>query len=431
MHRILPPEPIPDLDAYLAAGGGRGLARANEIGPDNTIRDVRSAGLRGRGGGGFPTGIKWAGARSAGLPRAVVCNAAEGEPGTVKDRTLLDSNPYLVIEGIAIAARALDAEVAYIGIKEKFTDQIRRIETAAEEMSSAGLVSGFDFQIVEGPDDYLFGVETAMLEVIEGKDPLPRLVPPYVAGIVDTSGSEATTVVNNVETLANVTSILADGVEAFRSSGTTESPGTMLFTVSGDVRTPSVAELPLGTPLSFLIFGPGQGMEAGRRPKLVVSGVSNRPLTAAELDTPMSYEAMQRIGSGLGSGGFIVYDDTTCAVEVAAVLSSFLMVGSCGQCPPCKLGTTRFAEGFGALLDGRAMLDDVTELIAWLSRVTDANRCGLGAGQRSFASGILNEFAEDVVSCLEGSCPGHRGLLTPAPTDHDPATRRPVTVFTG
>ncbi|MPZ51117.1 MAG: hypothetical protein GEU79_00005, partial [Acidimicrobiia bacterium] len=237
------------------------------------------------------------------------------------------------------------------------------------------------------------------------------------------------TVVNNVETLANVPGILTHGADWFREVGTEDSPGPMLFTVSGDVRNPSVAELPLGTPLSFLLYGVVGGLEAGRRPKLVVSGVSNRPLTASELDTPLSFEAMSEIGSGLGSGGFIVYDDTTCVVEVATVLSWFLQVGSCGQCPPCKLGTTAFAEGFEKVMAGTATEDDLDDMLGWVPRVTDSNRCGLGAGQQNLAAGIFNTFPNDVRACFEGRCPGHRGLAPPLPTDHDPLNRRPIQIF--
>ena len=189
----------------------------------------------------------------------------------------------------------------------------------------------------------------------------------------------------------------------------------MVFTVSGDVKTPAVAELAMGTPLSFLVYGPGGGMRSQHGPKLIVSGASNRPLTASEIDTPMSFEDMEAIGSGLGSGGFIVYDETTCAVEVGLVLSTFLQNGSCGQCPPCKLGTTAYMNGFGLLMEGRATLDDVDDLTGWLTRVTDANRCGLGAGQREVARGILDTFADDVAACLEGRCQGHRGLTLPPP----------------
>jgi NADH:ubiquinone oxidoreductase subunit F (NADH-binding) len=356
----------------------------------------------------------------------VVCNAAEGEPGTVKDRTLLSLNPYLVLEGIAIASLAIEAETAYVGIKAGFQEQIARLRGAATEMSSAGLLEQVEVRIVEGPDDYLFGVESALLEVIEGKDPLPRLVPPYVQGLTTPEGVEVATVVNNVETLANVPGVIAQGADWYRSVGTVKSPGTMVFTVSGDVASPGVVELDLGTPLSYLIYGPGGGVVGGREVKLALSGVSNVPLTSAELETPMSFEGMEAIGSGLGSGGFIVYDQSTCVVEVAAVLSGFLQRGSCGQCPPCKLGTTAFTNGFLRIIDGTASLEEVEELTAWISRVTDANRCGLGAGQRALASGILTKFAADVVACLEGRCPGHRGLIPPSPLDPDPAPAQPT-----
>ena len=409
-HRVLPPAPIPDLAAYLAVGGGQGLQRALDLGGPLVIETVRRSGLRGRGGAGFPTGIKWRGVAADPEPRALVCNAAEGEPGTSKDRTILNRDPYRVIEGMAIAAVAIGASTAYVGIKSRFTEPIARLDFAAREMASAGLLEGIDFRVVEGPDDYLLGVETALLEVIQGNDPLPRTVPPYIQGLVAPDGTEYATVVNNVETLANVPAIIAHGADWFRSTGTERSPGTMVFTVSGDVRTPAVAELPMGTPLSFLIYGPGGGMRSERPPKLIVSGASNRPLTAAEIDTPMSFEGMEAIGSGLGSGGFIVYDETTCAVEVGLLLSSFLQRGSCGQCPPCKLGTTAYMNGFGLLIEGRASIDDVDDLTAWLTRVTDANRCGLGAGQRELARGILDNFADDVVACLEGRCQAHRGL---------------------
>ncbi len=429
MNRVLPRQPIPNLKAYLAAGGGQGIARAREIGPSGVIAEVKSSGLRGRGGAGFATGLKWRTAAQDSQPAVIVANAAEGEPGTMKDRAILEYDPYRVLEGLAIGAFAIGAASAIIAIKSRFKPHIERLVAAGAEMGAANLLAGVDVRIVEGPDDYLFGVETAMLEVIEGRDPLPRVLPPYLAGLADPDGTEMATVVNNVETLANVPAIIAMGSDWFRSTGTDESPGSMVFTVSGDVVDAVVVELPLGTPLSYLVYGPGGGMRQGRRPKLVVSGVSNRPLTEAELDTPLSYEALAAIGSGLGSGGFIVYDDSTCAVEVAAALSGFLSEGSCGQCPPCKLGTTAFSSGFMSMLDGRADLEEVEALTGWISRVTDANRCGLGAGQRALASGIFGQFAEDVVACLDGTCPGHRGLLAPAPIDHDPSQQRPLIVF--
>ena len=413
MERVLPGEPVASLDDYLDLGGGTGLVVARGMEPAAIIEEVRRSGLRGRGGAGFPTGLKWRGAATDTPPRAVVCNAAEGEPGTFKDRAILSRNPFSVLEGIAIAAKAVQAETAYVGIKSLFSEQIDRLQSAAGEMSDAGLLGEVDLRMILGPDDYLFGVETAMLEVIEGRDPLPRLVPPYIQGLTAPEGSPVAVAVNNVETLANVPGVLAHGSTWFRSVGTEKSPGTMVFTVTGDVVNPTVIELALGTPLSFLIYGAAGGLPNRRRAKLVVSGVSNVPLSNSELDSPLSFEGMEAVGSGLGSAGFMVYDETTCPVEVAAVLSEFLQMGSCGQCPPCKLGTTEFAIGFRRIMTGESSLEEIEELTAWLARVTDANRCGLGAGQRALAGGILTKFAGDVIACLEGRCSGHRGLGLP------------------
>ncbi len=413
---LLPTEPIASLDAYVAAGGGEGIARAREIGPDAVIEEVRASGLRGRGGAGFPTGIKWRGlARDDADRKYVVCNAAEGEPGTFKDRWLLRRNPYQTLEGLAIAAFAVGAAEAYVGIKARFMQEVAALKRALEEMSEAGLLGDLAVGIAEGPDDYLFGEEKAMLEVIEGRDPLPRLYPPYVLGLFagDMAGVGAgsvggslrasnPTVVNNVETLANVPHILKEGATWFTAHGTERSPGTMVFTVSGDVRYETVVELELGTPLSFLVFGPGQGLGAGRRVKAAVSGVSNRPVAAAQLDVPLSFEALAAIGSGLGSGGFVVYDDTRCMVQVGHALSGFLAAESCGQCPPCKLGTTNIAASFGRLAGGEGDGGDLDEAAGWIARVTDANRCGLGAGQQALAAGILELFPADAAHHLDG-----------------------------
>lgn len=422
MAHLLSEDPVADLDAYRASGGGTGLERALEADPADLIAEVRSSGLRGRGGAGFPTGIKWQGAAEEDADhKYVVCNAAEGEPGTFKDRALIRRNPYQLLEGLAIAGRAVRAEDVFIGVKERFEPETERLQAAAAEMAEAGLLDHVELRIVAGPDDYLFGEETGLLEVIEGRDPLPRLYPPYVQGLfTDQANPVRPTVVNNVETLTHVPHIVAYGSEWFRSLGTDDSPGTMVFTVCGDVDFETVVELELGTPLSYLIHGPAGGIREGRRTKLVVSGASNRPLTNEELDVPMSYEAMERIGSGLGAGGFIVYDDSTCVVEVAEVLSTFLYEGSCGQCPPCKLGTQAFMERFGHIASGSGTVEHVEEAVAWLRRVTDANRCGLGAGQRLLAAGILDQFAEDVVTCMDGGCPGHRGLDAPMLYDWDP-----------
>jgi NADH:ubiquinone oxidoreductase subunit F (NADH-binding) len=412
---LLNDEPVPSLDAYRAAGGGEVLAVAEAIGPNRVIERLRESGLRGRGGAGFPTGVKWAGIRSAeGAVKYIVCNAAEGEPGTYKDRWLIRSNPYQLLEGIAVAAYAVGAERAFIGIKAKFIEEVARLQAAAAEMQGAAILGDIPIEIVLGPDEYLFGEEKALLEVIEGRDPLPRLYPPYVVGLFGSGDDPNPALVNNVETLSNVPHIVTKGADWFRSFGTDHSPGTMVFTISGDVRWEGVVELEMGTPLSFLVYVTGQGLAAGRRPRLIVSGVSNRPLTLDDIDTRMDFASMRAIGSGLGSGGFVVYDDSRCVVQVAAALSAFLYTGSCGQCPPCKLGTEAITERFTRLTLGGGSVGDVEEIAAWILRVTDANRCGLGAGQQALARGIVEDFAEDLAHHVEGdSCPTDRLVVAP------------------
>ncbi len=426
MAPILPDSPISDLDAYISLGGGAGLEKALKTDPGDLVAEIRRSGLRGRGGAGFPTGIKWEGAASEEADhRYVVCNAAEGEPGTFKDRALIRRNPYQLVEGLAIAGYSVGAEDVFIGIKDRFVTERERLYTAAAEMAAAGLLDHVELRIVTGPDDYLFGEETGLLEVIEGRDPLPRLYPPYVQGLfTDRDHPARPTVVNNVETLCNVPTIVVRGSDWFRSMGTRDSPGTMVFTICGDVNRELVVEHEMGTPLSVLIHGSAEGVRGSSKAKLVVSGASNRPLTNAELDVPLSYEGMEKIGSALGAGGFIVYDETTCVVEVATVLSSFLYEGSCGQCPPCKLGTGVLSERFDEISSGSGTLGHFEEAVAWLRRVTDANRCGLGAGQRLLAAGILDQFAEEVVACLDGGCPGHRQLAVPVLSDWDPQEGR-------
>ncbi len=249
MAPLLPDAPLPHLSAWQEQGGGIALAEARRLGPDGVVAEIRASGLRGRGGAGFPTALKWSGILQEAPSRCyVVCNAAEGEPGTFKDRALIRANPYQLLEGIAVAAETIGAVEAYVGIKARFHPEIERLEMAATEMASAGLLGDVPVRIVEGPDDYLFGEEKGLLEVIEGNDPLPRLVPPYIEGLFADRDSAGPAVVNNVETLSNIPRIMRDGAGAFRNEGTRQSPGTMVFTISGAVRRETVAEAPLGAP---------------------------------------------------------------------------------------------------------------------------------------------------------------------------------------
>lgn len=411
--RLLPEDPVPDLAAYVDSGGGQGLAAAAERDADQIIAEVDEAGLRGRGGAGFPTGGKWRSivqtARDGDLAVSLVVNGAEGEPGTYKDRALLETNPYQVVEGLLIAALAVDASVAYVGVKARFDEPRDRLEEALTEAIAAGWPGAERVQVVAGPDEYLFGEETAMLEVIEGKLPFPRHLAPYVNGLFTGSAHPSVALVNNVETLANVPFVLTSGAAAYREAGTEKSPGTMLFTVTGDVASPGVYELPLGTPLAVLL-----GDIAGAEDvKAVFSGVSNAIITPAMLDTPMDYESLTLAGSGLGSGGFMVYDHSHCIVRIAATLNRFLAIESCGQCNACKLGTDAIDDILHRIDRGEGTAVNTEALATWAARVTDLARCGLPTGAQVIVASLLTAFEDEVVDHLNRPCPSDREEVVP------------------
>jgi NADH-quinone oxidoreductase subunit F len=434
---LLPSEPITSLDAWLATDvGGLGVDAAQRLGPQGTIAVIAESGLRGRGGGGFPTGRKWAGiAAQERTRRFVVCNAAEGEPGTFKDRALIRANPYQLVEGVVIAAFAVGAEAAYICLKASFEREIEAVTRAVQEFQAAGICSDCVVNIVGGPGEYLFGEEKAMLEVIEGNAPLPRWFAPYEHGLFATApqlGWQATpaaaapgtppgpnpTLVNNAETLANVPHILVHGADWFRSMGTPESPGTVITTVVGDVVAPDVGEVELGTPLRAVIEAVGSGLSEGRRVKAVFSGVANPVVTEANLDVPVSYEGFESIGSGMGAAGFIVYDDTTCMVDTAYRFSRFLSVESCGQCPPCKIGSGEITVHLENIERGVGAEDDLHGIIRWLGRVTDGARCYLPTEERLVVASILDAFADEFADHIEHHrCPHPRQLPVPILVD--------------
>ena len=426
---LLPATPVTSLDEYLAGDGGLGLAEAQKLGPAGTIELIGRSGLRGRGGSGFPTGRKWSTVASAeGTHRYMVMNAAEGEPGTFKDRALLRANPYQVVEGLIIAAFAVGAVEAFIGLKASFEPEAAALTRAVAEMQKAGICAQCQITLVPGPDEYLFGEEKALLEVIEGRDPLPRLFPPYEHGLFATapqSGWESSpgepghreqhesnpTLVNNVETLANVPVILARGADWFRSRGTEASPGHVVCTVVGDVVAPDLGEIELGTPLREVIDAIASGMPAGHQVKAVFSGVANPVLRGDRLDIPLSYEGFQAAGSGMGAAGFIVYDETACMVEVARAMSRFLYVESCGQCPPCKLGSGEITAALETIQAGGGAESDVAEIGSWLGKVTDGARCYLATQERQVVGSVLSAFPEEFAAHLEGPCPLPRPIL--------------------
>ncbi|MBW3604860.1 MAG: SLBB domain-containing protein, partial [Actinobacteria bacterium] len=376
VHRVLPTAPYAAIEDYIADGGGVGLTTATELDPADVIEIVAASGLRGRGGAGFPTGTKWRSVADAGQEAGtvhLVCNAAEGEPATFKDRALMVHNPYAIIEGMAIAMHAVGIERGYVGVKERFADEVDRLIAARDAAAAAGWPRATEIRIVPGPDEYLFGEESAMLEVVEGKLPLPRILPPYQTGLFATMSEPNPTVVNNVETLSHVAHILREGADWFRGVGTTEAPGTMVFTVVGDVARPGIYELPLGTPMRTLLVDLAGAADI----QAIYPGTSNSVLTPDLLDLPLDFDSFGEAGTGLGSGGFAVYDTTRDIVQVCAVLARFLAIESCGQCLACKLGTADIFERLDALVRGEGTASDLAEIRRRTETVTDQNRCYL------------------------------------------------------
>jgi NADH-quinone oxidoreductase subunit F len=411
------------LEEYSASGGGEGLRRARSMTPDQVIDELKASGLRGRGGGGFPTGEKWAAIRRYGTGvRYVVCNGAEGEPATFKDRMLLQMNPYRILEGISIAAYAVGAERAFLGMKETFDVEVEAAGRAKEEMEAAGLLT-VPVELVLGPDHYLLGEETGLLEAVEERLPLPRMARPFVFGLYAQPPNENPTLVNNVETLSNVPLILEHGSAWFRESGTEDSPGTMLFTVTGDVLREGVFELSLGTPLRHLVEEAAGGVGEGRSVKVVLPGASNTVLIPEQLDTPLDFESMRAVGSGLGAGGFAVYDDSTCIVEVARVFCRFLHVESCAQCPPCKLNSADILEVLEQLDRGEGPgQPDVA--LERARTVTDGQKCALPTGTSLLMQSILLTFEDEIARHRGNPCTGQRGLLLPKLVELDPTSGR-------
>ncbi|GAC1528311.1 MAG: hypothetical protein NVS3B12_00080 [Acidimicrobiales bacterium] len=427
VHRVLSPSPITSLTEYLARGGGAGLEAALGMTGNELIAIVEASGLRGRGGAGFPTGQKWrtiaAFTASGGAP-SVVVNGAEGEPGTFKDRTILRTNPFAVIEGAVIAARAVGATKIVFGLKKSFSTEVGIIRSAVAEIRAAGWAEHTDIVVLEGPNEYLYGEETAMLEVLDGRYPFPRIAPPWRRGaeeVVESARDAASgsgqsahvemaggdtgaqpTLVDNVETLANVARIIARGAAWFRTEGTDASPGTIVCTITGDVARAGVGEVIMGTPLREVIELIGGGLGEGRTIKAVLSGVSNPVLTAEQLDAPVSYEGLAAVGAGLGSAGFMVFDDTADLAAVAAGVSRFLAVESCGQCVPCKQDGRQLSHVLERICASDATEADLSAAEALTQTVANGARCFLATQHQAVVESILRQFPEDLARHVSG-----------------------------
>ena len=422
---LLPAQPYETLDAYLASGGGTALRSVLADGGGEVVDALERSGLRGRGGAGFPVARKWRSVLSGGAElgdRYVVANGAEGEPGTFKDRALLRANPYQVIEGLSIAAHVVGAREAFVAVKASFAPEIAALERALREMAAAGLVAAAPITLVGGPEEYLFGEEKALLEVIEGNDPMPRWLPPYLHGLFATTPQEGwsagagpadlagvtganPTLVNNVETFANVPLILTRGADRYREIGTPDTTGPLLCTVVGDVVHAGVGEIEPGTTLGEVIERLGGGARPGRSIRAVLSGVSNPVMTAAALDAPVGYDGLAAAGGGLGSAGFVVYDDSRSMLAVARMVSRFLYVESCGQCRACKQGCGEVTRHLDVLATGAGDATDLDVIGRRLRTVTDQNRCFLGEEEQRVISSLLREFPEDFVGGMEGAAP--------------------------
>jgi len=400
------------LADYKAKGGYEGLRRALENHqPDEVIERVKEAGLRGRGGAGFPAGVKWGFIpKDATKPHYVCVNADESEPGTFSNRPIMEQRPHLLIEGAAICAYATRAETVYIYIRGEYYDCIREMEKAIEDAYGAGLLGrrimntdfNLDVHVHSGAGAYICGEETALLESVEGKRGYPRLRPPFPAieGLY-----RCPTVVNNVETLALVSLIFQKGVEWFRSIGTEKSPGPKVFSISGHVRKPGNYEVPLGTPLRDLIYDYAGGIRDGNRFKAAFPGGSSVPmLFEDELDVAMDYEGPRAYKTFLGAPGLIVMDETVCMAWVALNLMHFYWDESCGQCTPCREGTGWMYKILARLEAGEGRRGEIELLEDICKKIVGRSICALGEFSTGSLVRTIVRFREEFQAHIDEKC---------------------------
>jgi NADH-quinone oxidoreductase subunit F len=391
------------IETYRKGGGYAALGEIlGKTTPDECIEVLKASGLRGRGGAGFPTGLKWSFVpKGNAKPKYLVCNADESEPGTFKDRELMEKNPHLLIEGLILSAYAIGANTAYVYLRGEFAYIETILLKALDEARAAKLVgenilgSGFTLQIWThlGAGAYICGEETALLSSLEGFRGQPRLKPPFpaVEGLY-----RCPTVVNNVETLMNVPVILKEGAAAFRQLGTEKSPGTKIFSVSGMVKRPGNYELPLGVPLRQLIETHCGGMREGYRIKAVIPGGSSvPPLPPSQLETPLDFESMNAVGTFLGSGGVIVIDEQTCLVDALLNITRFYEHESCGKCTPCREGTYWMVEILERLEHGQGRSSDIDLLLDQADNIFGRSFCALGDAAAMPVQGFIKHFRDE------------------------------------
>ncbi|MGH2656125.1 MAG: NADH-quinone oxidoreductase subunit NuoF [Actinomycetota bacterium] len=401
------------IDGYLESGGYRALRTALDSDPGDLIESVKASGLRGRGGAGFPTGMKWDFIPKGGdAPVYVVVNADEGEPGTFKDRELMERDPHQLIEGIAITAHAVGCRTAFIYMRGEFLHAARQVERAIAEAYDRGFlgrgIAGTDIDIDvvmhRGAGAYICGEETALLDSLEGRRGQPRLRPPFpaVEGLY-----RSPTVVNNVETICTVPHIVERGADWYAGLGTEKSTGTKIFSVSGRVERPGNYEAPMGTPARVVIDELAGGVPSGKRVKAWTPGGSSTPfLTDDHLDTPLDFESVQAAGSLLGTGAVIVLDETDCVVDAALRFTQFYAHESCGKCTPCREGTWWLTKILHRLEHGGGRLDDLVAMQDIGDNMLFKNFCALGDGAVSPIHSSLKYFRDEYVEHVKaGGCP--------------------------
>ena len=397
------------LDGYRAVGGYRALERALQIDPDAIIEQVKESGLRGRGGAGFPTGMKWGFVpQGDGKPHYLVVNADESEPGACKDIPIMMANPHALVEGVIISSYAIRANHAFIYIRGEVPNAIRKVEFAVKQAKDAGLIgtniqgSGFDLDVVvhSGAGAYICGEETALLDSLEGYRGQPRLKPPFpaVAGLY-----ASPTVINNVETIANIPYIVDRGVEWFRGFGTEKSPGFKVFAVSGHVRNPGIYEAPLGITMRELLNYAG-GMRDGSEVKFWIPGGSSVPmLTAEHLDLPLTYEAMAEAGTMLGTGTPMLFDQTTSVVKAVTRWLEFYKHESCGKCTPCREGTYWITGVLEKFEHGHGQESEMETLTSLCSQIAGRSFCALGDAAATPYPAAMKYFRDEFVAATHTS----------------------------
>ncbi|MFO8102016.1 MAG: NADH-quinone oxidoreductase subunit NuoF [Dehalococcoidia bacterium] len=405
------------IDHYIAHNGYSAMVKVLQIDPESVIEDISKSGLRGRGGAGFPTGKKWQLCRNAeGDPKYLICNADEGDPGAFMDRSILESDPHSVIEGMIIAAYAVGADHGYIYVRAEYPLAVERVKTALEQARSLNLLGGnilgsdfsFDLQIFQGSGAFVCGEETALIASIEGNPGLPNYRPPFPAN-KGLFGKPTT--INNVKTLASVPRIIERGAEWFSSIGTEQTKGTAVFALAGKVVNTGLTEVPMGTTLRDVIFSIGSGIPGGKKFKAVqIGGPSGGCLPESELDRPIDFDSLHEAGSMMGSGGMVVLDEDDCMVDVARYFLEFTQGESCGKCTLCRLGTRQMLEMLDSITKGEADSLDILDTLERLATdIKGGSLCNLGKTAPNPILTTLRYFRDEYEAHInEKRCPSCR-----------------------